>query len=75
MQNSHRSLPTIAEESKEKRVRLVNKRRSGGFSSAFERYKKASSGGEEELDARFCLEEEIGESNTSSSQTGSEEKN
>ena len=56
MQNSHRSLPTIAEESKEKRVKRNIKRRSGGFSSAFEKYRKHSRGSED-LDERFCLEE------------------
>ena len=64
--NSYKSLPTIAEESKEKRIRQkATKRMSGGFTSAFDRYKIGSSCGEE--DQNLCLEGLAGESNTSSS--------
>ena len=64
--NSYKSLPTIAEESKEKKIRQkTTKRMSGGFTSAFDRYKIGSSCGEE--DQNLCLEGLAGESNTSSS--------
>ena len=73
MQNSHKSLPTITEERKESKVRLTNKRQSGGFTSAFEHYRVKCQSGEDDVNepislfATICLEEDIDESNTESS--------